>query len=258
MLAIGFGGASAEKRRNRRFATEIRNNSSFVARQKRQSMIFIDGLLIVPMFGMDCYTDILLMQEILQLNVYLLHSSPLIWRRILVHRDTSFFQLHHTLQISMGWQNYHLFEFGFEGYRIGKIDEKEKETGYGSDQVLDCSAVKLGDIVTGPKDVMTYTYDFGDDWQHRIEVEEILPVERSLTYPFCTGGAMACPPEDCGGIHAFYHSLEILRDKKHPDRKAMAQLFPRKFKPEVFDREKVNGELAGLDNYIHKWLNGGQ
>ena len=120
-----------------------------------------------------------------------------------MHRDTTFFELHHIIQISMGWQNHHLFEFSLEGYRTGEIDEKEKGSSFGSDQLLDCRAVKLCEIVTVPNDVITYSYDFGDGWKHRIAVEAFLPIDESLTYPVCTDGQMACPPEDCGGIHAF-------------------------------------------------------
>ena len=158
----------------------------------------------------------------------------------------------------MGWENYHLFEFSLEGYRIGEIDEEEKTGGFGSDQLLDGRGVKLSDVITRPNDVITYSYDFGDGWKHRMEVEAFHPVDKSLTYPICTDGAMACPPEDCGGIHSFYHSLDILKDKKHPDYKETAQWFPKKYKPQQFDKEKVNRQLAKLDTYIRKWLSGSE
>jgi hypothetical protein len=79
------------------------------------------------------------MQEIIQFKVSLFKSKPLIWRKILVHTGTTFFELHHIIQIAMGWDNYHMFEFDFEGYRIGEVDEDEKDNGYGSDQLLDCT-----------------------------------------------------------------------------------------------------------------------
>lgn len=192
------------------------------------------------------------MQEIMQLKVSLLHSSPLIWRRLLVHKDTTFFELHHVLQISMGWENYHLFEFSLQGYRIGEIDEEEKSSGFGSDQLLDFTAVKLSDIVTGPNDVMTYSYDFGDGWKHRIEVEAFLSADKALHYPVCTAGQMACPPEDCGGIHSFYHCLDILKDKTHPEYNEIAEWFDKTYKPEKFDKEEVNHQLENLGAYIQK------
>lgn len=43
------------------------------------------------------------MKEIIQLKISLEQSKPVIWREILVHKDTSFFELHHIIQITMGW-----------------------------------------------------------------------------------------------------------------------------------------------------------
>jgi dihydropteroate synthase len=45
-----------------------------------------------------------------------------------------------------------------------------------------------------------YTYDFGDNWEHKIQLEKILPREKNINYPICIKGKRACPPEDCGGI----------------------------------------------------------
>ncbi|MFN5477670.1 MAG: plasmid pRiA4b ORF-3 family protein, partial [Sphingobacteriales bacterium] len=59
------------------------------------------------------------MKDLLQIKISLDESDPGIWRRVVVHRDTTFFELHHIIQVSMGWQNYHMFEFSIEGYRIG-------------------------------------------------------------------------------------------------------------------------------------------
>lgn len=57
-----------------------------------------------------------------------------------------------------------------------------------------------------------YTYDFGDSWEHGIVLEKRLPVDPNMTYPVCTDGQLACPPEDCGGIPGFYDLVEALND----------------------------------------------
>jgi hypothetical protein len=45
-----------------------------------------------------------------------------------------------------------------------------------------------------------YTYDYGDNWKHEIQVEEIFPPKPNVYYPVCIAGEHACPPEDCGGV----------------------------------------------------------
>ena len=186
------------------------------------------------------------MQEIIQLKISLAHTKPLIWRRVLVHKDTSFFELHHIIQIVMGWKNYHLFEFNLEGFRIGEVDEEEKSDGYGSDKILQATAVKLSDIAAQPKDHINYLYDFGDGWLHQIKVEKISSIDKRVTYPICIDGEMNCPPEDCGGMGLFYHCLDVLKDKKHPEHKEISSWFNKKYDPELFDKEKVNKQLLKL------------
>jgi Plasmid pRiA4b ORF-3-like protein len=46
--------------------------------------------------------------EVYQLHVWLCEISPLIWRRLLVRSDSTIADLHHTLQIAMGWDDAHL------------------------------------------------------------------------------------------------------------------------------------------------------
>ncbi len=196
------------------------------------------------------------MQEIIQFKVSLFESKPLIWRQILVHSDTTFFELHHIIQIAMGWDNYHMFEFDLEGYRIGEVDEEEKDNGYGSDQLLDCTSVTLKDLITQKKEVFKYLYDFGDGWKHVIKVENLLNIDTTVNYPICIDGEMNCPPEDCGGIRSFYHCLEVLKDKKSDEYQEISEWFSKKYKPEQFDIGKVNKQLKKLDKYISKWLSG--
>jgi hypothetical protein len=63
---------------------------------------------------------------------------------------------------------------------------------------------------------MNYTYDFGDSWEHLIVLEKQLAVDPHTKYPLCTDGKLACPPEDCGGIHGYYALLNARADPRHP------------------------------------------
>ncbi|RZL87807.1 MAG: hypothetical protein EOP82_24960 [Variovorax sp.] len=41
--------------------------------------------------------------------------QPLIWRRLIVCRDTNIAQLHHILQVAFGWEDLHLHRFEIRG-----------------------------------------------------------------------------------------------------------------------------------------------
>jgi hypothetical protein len=42
-------------------------------------------------------------------------------------------------------------------------------------------------------------YDFGDNWEHVIQVQKVLEADPRARYPLCIDGSRARPPEDCGG-----------------------------------------------------------
>jgi len=46
-----------------------------------------------------------------QLKITLRGISPLIWRRLLVHAETSVVDLHYILQLVLGWTDSHLHRF---------------------------------------------------------------------------------------------------------------------------------------------------
>lgn len=66
-------------------------------------------------------------------------------------------------------------------------------------------------------DSFTYSYDFGDGWEHKVTVEHVIPVAPGMTVPTCADGRRACPPEDCGGPWGYGELLAILADPSHPE-----------------------------------------
>jgi len=125
----------------------------------------------------------------------------LITRRLFVFEDTSFLELHHIIQIAMGWKNYHLFEFNVDGYSIGMVDESE--FGFGNSQVLAAKNVSLLDIIASNEFSFQYRYDFRDCWIHEISIQKWGEVEDNGIFPICVDGQLNCPPEDCGGIDGY-------------------------------------------------------
>ncbi len=119
----------------------------------------------------------------------LLEISPAIWRRLLVRSDSSIAELHHTLQIAMGWEDAHLHRFVIHGKEYGVA----KPGGIWFTD--DPQQVPLYTLRLRPKERFLYQYDMGDYWQHQLRLEQVLPfdpvnpVDLTRSYPLCIGGA---------------------------------------------------------------------
>jgi hypothetical protein len=136
-----------------------------------------------------------------QILVVLANTDPLIWRRIQVPEDYTFWDLHVAIQDAMGWQDSHLHEFVVSDPRT----DREQRLGLPGEEYADerpCLPgwqARVAHYLTEGRSLARYVYDFGDDWQHVISYEGTSPAEPGRRYPICPAGARACPPEDCGG-----------------------------------------------------------
>ena len=195
------------------------------------------------------------MDHIIQLKIILERTKPSIWRRIQVEKQTTYFEMHHIIQIAMGWKNYHMYEFDVDGYKLGEPFDEMDDVDDDADVVVDARTMTLESLIVESKEEFEYLYDFGDNWRHKIVVEKFLPKGRRTVYPKCTGGKLACPPEDCGSIRGFYGLLDIIKNKNHPERRETLTWLGRGYDPEHFNKELVNEKLFSLDEYINEWLN---
>ena len=105
-----------------------------------------------------------------QLKVTLKDIKPPVWRRLLVP-DCSLAKLHEVIQVAMGWENYHLYDFEVGG------EHYTDPRGMADLDMEDASRVKLGQVAPEGKAKFRYTYDFGDNWQHEVLVEKVVPPE---------------------------------------------------------------------------------
>jgi Plasmid pRiA4b ORF-3-like protein len=190
------------------------------------------------------------MSDIIQLKITLQETKPPIWRRVLVDKRTTFFALHEIIQIVMGWEDDHLYEFKVKDYRIADPDEEFGGFSFGNTKFVDAATVTLEKTDLTTKNKFEYTYDFGDNWRHQILVEKFLPRDEKRKYPVCIDGELNGPPEDCGGVGGFYEILEIITDKQNPERKEMLEWLGGRYNPEQFNINKINKELASLAKYL--------
>lgn len=160
------------------------------------------------------------MSNHLQLKITLRGSrKPPIWRQVLVPLDINFYQLHAIIQGAMGWYDGHLHAFKdqYNGIEIGiPFDDGFSDT-------IDGSKVKISKYLTRKGDQMLYEYDFGDGWEHLIEVQKVVPAEKGDKVPHLIKGKGACPPEDCGGIHGYYYMVEAINDPQNDEHEEMAE-----------------------------------
>lgn len=118
--------------------------------------------------------------SIYQLKITLKGSKPPIWRRVQVPSDITLATLHEIMQIVMGWTDSHLHQFKSGNMYYGLPDRDE--TGDLA-KVEDEAAVTVSRVLRRPQAKLLYEYDFGDNWQHDIVLEQILQSEPGRHYP---------------------------------------------------------------------------
>lgn len=180
---------------------------------------------------------------IYQCKITLCKVSPPIWRRFQVRSDITLSDLHEVLQMVMGWENCHLYEFSYGKQRFGEPDDEYTSAGI---EITDSEKVTFGQVIDRVEEKFNYRYDFGDGWRHEIEVEKIFYPDKALSHPICLEGARACPPEDCGGTWGYEELLEALKNPDHKDHERLTTWVGGHFDPEVFDLEQINKHLKKL------------
>ena len=101
------------------------------------------------------------------LKIVLEDTHPPVWRRVVIPERISFYELHLVIQCLFGWEDCHLHDFSIPSKKIF-IGEEESFGGvdYPETTTLveqffpDCKWIR-------------YTYDFGDDWRHKIIFEKM-------------------------------------------------------------------------------------
>ena len=143
-------------------------------------------------------------------------KQPPVWRRLLVPSSMTFYKFHLVLQSAFGWWNSHLFEFSPRGLgsypSITTNDGEELEQ---CGETIEAEDIFLYEIFKKETQRFIYVYDFGDDWEHQITLEKIIPDSKPIID--CIAGKGKCPPEDCGGVGGFANMKEIMKDKDDPE-----------------------------------------
>ena len=188
----------------------------------------------------------------LTFKIHLIGTEPLVTRTFNVSAKTTMYELHHIIQVVMGWTNSHLYQFNVGEQVIADIRLVDDELG----PVTDVKGVMVTQVFSKVGTTLTYEYDFGDGWMHHLELVEISthPIDEVL--PQIIGGENACPPEDCGGTYGYKELKEILMNPKHPEYKSSKIWVGSKFDPMVCDLKTIQQKLGKLGKLIDEYEGG--
>lgn len=145
------------------------------------------------------------------LKIVMEDTHPPVWRRVLVPEKITFGDLHEIIQILFDWDGYHMHDFRIPGDDI--LIEQDVE----EDNFWDYESYKEDETLVDPffrkYKWVRYTYDFGDDWRHKIMIEKIDETyqERDVVLMKYKGDNFM---EDSGGI---YFADESSRSAFDPD-----------------------------------------
>jgi hypothetical protein len=174
-----------------------------------------------------------------QVKVTLLGARPPIWRRLLLRGDTKLDRLHLILQLVMGWTDSHMHQFQVaERSRASPGQLRAIERG-------DEKRIRLSAVMSNAYPRMLYEYDFGDSWEHGLELEKIVPLVSDGKYPWVLAGKRAGPPEDVGGLPGFAHFLAVMASPRHPEHKELREWYSGSYDSEAFDVAALNRAFHG-------------
>lgn len=181
---------------------------------------------------------------------------PTVWRRVIVPSKISFETLHCVIQYVMGWHDAHLYEFStsddptcftndhegvaeYEYYRENpdRAQDLWGEQALATPRTLG-SAAKIDPILKRAR-MLDYIYDFGDNWQLGITLEEVVK-DYPDSFPVCLAGGEPAPPEDVGGPHGYMDFLEVWHNPSHPEHADLVAWGKSQGFTGTFNLERVN------------------
>ncbi|MFL1431959.1 MULTISPECIES: plasmid pRiA4b ORF-3 family protein [unclassified Nocardiopsis] len=178
-------------------------------------------------------------------------TKPPVWRRLELDSELFLNEVHTILQAAFGWEDHHLHGFAGGGPYYSReaepylcpFEAREGRPGVPEEQV------RLDEVLAEVGDELFYLYDFGDDWEHLLTLQAVLPREEGGPRAVCTGGERPAPPEDCGGAPG-YELLSAATDTANPHHAEALAEYREAYggdpgrAPVPFDIDAVNRDLA--------------
>jgi hypothetical protein len=182
--------------------------------------------------------------DIARLKLEIDEVKPRVVRRIEVPLAIRLDDLHFVLQIAIGWQNCHPFEFRMGDLAWGLVDRDSPEV-----NLRPAEQATLADLAAQGMS-FAYSYTFGDAWQHSVEIEEISVSTDESRYPILLSAEGRCPPADIGGPSDYELYLRAIADPNHTHHESMREWDDPDFDPQRVDIAALRANLANLARYL--------
>ena len=183
--------------------------------------------------------------DIAILRIELEDIEPLIWRRIAVRTSMNLKAVHRVIQAAMGWLDCHLWEFTANERKYSVLIPNDPDW---NARINNAATTKLSALLATGVEGISYIYDIGDNWQHRIIIEKLKSAEPGVLYPQFLGGERRCPPEDCGGFPGYYDFLNNIASKQSKKRKAALDWYGAPYDPDEIDEQQIVIALNRIAN----------
>jgi hypothetical protein len=181
-------------------------------------------------------------RRVLVFRIELVLAPRPVWRRIAVPEGYSFWDLHVAIQDAMGWRDCHLHLFTIDHPGRGErayFGIPESTHYHGAREIRPGWEWRVAEWFREDHAPALYTYDFGDDWQHEVALEQQAQPDPAVLYPRCLAGEGAGPPENCGGVQGYAELLAALSDPDDPDHAEYREWLGTSFDPAAFDAAAV-------------------
>lgn len=158
------------------------------------------------------------------MKAYILRLSfkgiePEVWRKIIIPAGATFNRLHETIQYVTNFKSYmepyHNFRFPLEDVVITNSEALIEEKVFDGKKVRQPTRIKI-DAYLEKYGGLLYQYDFGDNWEITIDLQDTVE-DYYFGFPTLLDGGGIAPPEDVGGPVGYMEFLKIIQDPTHPE-----------------------------------------
>lgn len=182
----------------------------------------------------------------MRVKVTLKDTHVPIVRELIIPARLNFFELHLVIQRAMGWWTSHLAKFSAGEKSIHMYGTYEENAEFSRPGTIHLNGIEtMVDGVLIEHGELTYLYDYGDHWEHDVELMELLK-EPPVVYPSVDKRKGPIPIEDSGGVHGFEETMRILEDETHPEHEDVTMWVRSTNYRKTYQKQQINKKLKEL------------